>query len=606
MDKNTITGFVLIGLLLILFQVINQPSAEEIEKRQQEKALQEQTQQSNQQEAVPTQELPEKAISSEGLKSQFQQNPNSTGQELVLENEKIIATFNTKGGRLTKVQLKDFNTSAGAPVVLMQDSRDKFNYQFVYNNQTFATQEFDFAIQNQTANSITFRLAADDGYFEQVYQLSETEEYSIDYDLNVIGLGSEISNTEIELNWKTYLQQQEEDLENERYRTAAYYQDNDNSVDYLAERSDDEDDLEKMPVKWMSFKQHFFNSTLIAKNDGLKAGNISSKTPVSEQDSSLKVLTAQLFIPFDKSDSFTYPMQIYAGPNHYNTLKAKGIGLENVVYLGWAVFRWVNLWLIIPIFNFLNNFIPSYGIIILLLTVLIKTMLFPLTFRSYKSMAKMGVLKPEIEALKAKFPDDAQKQQQETMKLYSSTGVNPVGGCLPQLLQMPILIAMFYFFPSSIELRQESFLWAHDLSTYDSILNLPFNIPLYGSHVSLFTLLMAVASLAYARMNSSMNAASANPQMQFIQYFMPIFLVFIFNSWAAALTYYYFLSNVITFAQQYTIKKFFIDEDEMRKEMLSKKKVPAKKGKFQAKMEKMLKDQQAKQAQMQEQKKKKK
>ena len=601
MDKNTITAFVLIGLILIIFQTINRPSQEELEARKLEKQKQEQIAEQSATQSAPVAAQSQVASSEEVMKMFNQQDPNAEGTKTTLESDKFTVVFDSKGGRVDKVSLKEFNTANGEPVVVMDDEEDRFTYQLLLNNQNFSTQDFNFSIQDQTANSVTYRLSAGEGgYIEQKYQLSE-EDYSIDYDLNIVGLQNQINSSELNLKWVTNLHQQEEDIENERYRTSIYYQDDDESVDYLAERTDDEDELEKMKLQWLSFKQHFFNNTLIAKNKDILAGKISSKNPKDESDPTLKVLEADLFIPYDRNPSFNMPMQLYLGPNHYNTLKAKGIGLENTVYLGWTIFRWVNVGFIIPMFNFLNKFISSYGIIILILTVLIKTLLFPLTFRSYKSMAKMGALRPELEAIKKKFPDDMQRQQQETMKLYSKTGVNPVGGCLPQMLQMPILIAMFYFFPSSIELRQESFLWAHDLSTYDSILNLPFTIPFYGSHVSLFTLLMAGASLAYTQLNSQMNAAAANPQMKFVQYFMPFFLIFIFNSFSAGLTYYYFLSNVITFAQQWSIKKFFINEDEIRKELHSNKAKPKKQGKFQQRLEQMLKEQQEKAARAQQQ-----
>jgi len=618
MDKNTITAFVLIGLILIIFQTVNRPSQEELDAQKLEKQKQEQiaeqsatqsaTQSANQ--SAPVAAQTQVASSEEAMKMFDQKATGAESTKTTLESDKFTVVFDSKGGRVEKVSLKGFNTANGEPVVLMDNKKDQFTYELLLNNQNFSTQDFNFAIQDQTTNSVTYRLSAGEGgYIEQKYQLSE-EDYSIDYDLNIVGLQNQINSSDLNLKWVTNLHQQEEDIENERYRTAVYYQDNEGDVDYLAERTDDEDELEKMELKWLSFKQHFFNNTLISKKEGLLGGEISSKTPTDESDATLKTLEADLFIPYTKDANFNMPMQLYLGPNHYSTLKAKGIGLENTVYLGWTIFRWVNVGFIIPIFNFLHKFISSYGIIILILTVLIKTLLFPLTFRSYKSMAKMGALRPELEAIKLKFPDDTQRQQQETMKLYSKTGVNPVGGCLPQMLQMPILIAMFYFFPSSIELRQESFLWAHDLSTYDSIMTLPFTIPFYGSHVSLFTLLMAGASLAYTQLNSQMNAASANPQMKFVQYFMPFFLIFIFNSFSAGLTYYYFLSNVITFAQQWSIKKFFINEDKLRAELQSNQAKPKKQGKFQKRLEEMLKAQQdkvaqAKAAQAQQDKKKK-
>lgn len=614
MDKNTITAFILIGLILIIFQVVNQPSAEELEKRKLEAQKTEQAAQQGQdgqvaeglqgmQNTIPTEVSSAEA---KNLFNQGNQGATAAGTTTTLENDLFKVNFNSKGGVIGAVELKKFNTAPregvpGEPVVLGGDERDRFGYQMLINNQRFSTQDFDFTIHQQTNNSISYRLnSGNGGYIEQVYRLGD-EPYSIDYDLNVVGMENQITSNEFELVWESNLRQQEEDIENERYRTSIYYYDD--NIDYLAERADDEDELEKKPVKWLSMKQHFFNNTIIAKGEGIKVGEIVSKSPADEADPTVKLLTADMYVPYNRSSNYTFPMEFYVGPNHYNTLKAKGIGLENVVYLGWAIFRWVNVGLIIPIFNFLNKYISNYGIIIALLTILVKTVLFPLTFKSYKSMAKMGALRPELEAIKAKFPDDQQRQQQETMKLYSQTGVNPVGGCLPQLLQFPILVAMFYFFPSSIELRQESFLWAHDLSTYDSILNLPFSIPFYGAHVSLFTLLMAGASLMYTRVNQQMTPSAggaAGAQMKFIQYFMPFFLVFIFNKFPAGLTFYYFLSNIISFAQQISIKKFFINENELRAELKANKAKPQnKKGGFQERLQKMLQEQQKKQAEMQ-------
>jgi YidC/Oxa1 family membrane protein insertase len=280
-------------------------------------------------------------------------------------------------------------------------------------------------------------------------------------------------------------------------------------------------------------------------------------------------------------------MSFYFAPNHYQTLKSYELGMEKLVPLGWGIFGWVNKFLVIPIFNFLNQFDLNYGIIILILTIVIKLMLLPLTYKAYLSTAKMKVLKPEVEEIQAKHKEDPMKSQQEMMAMYRKAGVNPLGGCLPMLLQMPILIAMFRFFPASIELRQESFLWADDLSTYDSILNLPFTIPFYGDHVSLFTILMTVSTIIYTHMNMQMTAQ--NPQMKWIMYLMPVMFLGIFNNFSSGLSYYYFLANVISFGQQYLFK-LAVNEDAIHAKIQENKKKPQTKSKFQQKLEQMAKD----------------
>lgn len=281
-------------------------------------------------------------------------------------------------------------------------------------------------------------------------------------------------------------------------------------------------------------------------------------------------------------------MRFYAGPNHYQTLKKiDDLNLEKLIPLGWGIFGWVNKFLVIPTFNFLSSFDLNYGIIILILTILVRIILLPLTYGSFKSQAKMKVLAPEMAEITEKFKDDAMKKQQETMGLYKKAGVNPLGGCIPGLLQMPILIAMFRFFPSSIELRQESFLWATDLSTYDNILDLPFKIPFYGAHVSLFTLLMTVSTIIYTKVNMQMTAAT-NPQMKYMMYLMPVFFLGFFNNYSSGLSYYYFLSNMIGFGQQY-IFKAFLDEDAIHRQIQENKKKPVKKSGFQKRLEDMAK-----------------
>ena len=303
-------------------------------------------------------------------------------------------------------------------------------------------------------------------------------------------------------------------------------------------------------------------------------------------------LTAAFSLPYDRKPVQTYNMRFYFGPNNYQDLKKiDNLHLEKLIPLGWGIFGWVNQFLVIPTFHFLDGFNMNYGLIILILTILVRIIILPLTYGSFKSQAKMKVLQPEMAEINEKFGSDPMKKQQETMALYRKAGVNPLGGCIPGLLQLPILIAMFRFFPSSIELRQQSFLWAHDLSTYDSILDLPFHIPAYGSHVSLFTLLMTVSTIIYTKMNMQMTAAT-NPQMKWMMYLMPILFLGFFNNYSAGLSYYYFLSNVFGFGQQYLFKAF-LDEDKIHAQIQENKKKPVKKSNFQARLEQMAKDRNA-------------
>jgi len=546
---------------------------------------------------APIQNLPTAPKTNDAIKKAYA-NSDSPESFTTLENDKVKLTFSNKGGRIYRAEIKDFKTALGDPVVILDGPNNRFNYQYSINNLDFASQDMSFSIAEQTENSIAYRLSNSDGaYMEHHYTLKANDDYMVDYDFKMVGFENSLpQGTILRLDWTTNLIQQELHTKNERDKTSVYYSEVE-EIEYLNEMSDElEEETSISGLDWVSFKQQFFNYTLLSDQQ-FKAHRLSAVAPTNEDDPTLKTLSADIGIDYNRTAEFVYPFQFYIGPNHYKTLQSKEVGLDRIVYLGWGIFRWVNKGVIIPIFNLLNKGIASYGLIILILTLIIKTALFPLTRKSYMSFAKMNVLKPEIEELKEKYGKEPQRLQQEQMKLYGKAGVNPIGGCLPQLLQFPILIAMYNFFPSALELRQQGFLWATDLSTYDSIANLPFTIPFYGDHVSLFTLLSAVSSLAFMKINASMtpSTGAAASQMKIMQYVMPVFLVFIFNSFSAALTFYFFLSNVISFVQQWVIKKFFIDEDKIRAEMKAKKAKPAKKGGFQKKLEEMLKEQEKKQ-----------
>jgi YidC/Oxa1 family membrane protein insertase len=388
----------------------------------------------------------------------------------------------------------------------------------------------------------------------------------------------------ITLDWKMYIPQQEKGRQNEenystiRYR---YFQDEVDGLK-LNSKKDEEVDI-TTKLSWVAFQDQFFSSVVLS-NDFFLNGSVSSKhTPESEKY--IRFYSTELGVPFNPSASNVLSMKLYYGPNSFTTLKKEGQELDKLVFLGRNIIGWINRFMIIPVFNWLDNYIGNYGIIILILTIIIKIVLFPLTFKSFQSTAKMQVLKPQVDELGKKFPkkEDALKKQQATMDLYKRAGVNPMGGCLPMLLQMPILFAMFRFFPVSIELRQEHFLWATDLSTYDSILTLPFTIPLYGSHVSLFTLLMTASTLLTMKMQGS-SPGSDQPGMKLMMYMMPVMFMLILNNFSSGLTYYYFLANMLTYIQN-IVSKRFINEDAVLAKLEENKNKPVKKSKWQQRLE---------------------
>jgi len=375
---------------------------------------------------------------------------------------------------------------------------------------------------------------------------------------------------------------QEKTREAEERVSTIFYRVKNDEPSKLSEGSDAKETIIS-DLQWVSYKQQYFNQTIIAEKGFTDAVLETKNDPYK---TNLRKFSSILTIPYDHKNSESFAMKIYYGPNHYKTLESLNISLERIVTLGWGVFRWVNKYIVINVFDFLSRYIGSFGIIILMLTLLIKTALLPLVYKSYLSAAKMRLLKPEMDDIKEITGGDMTKAQQENMKLYKKAGVNPFGGCIPVLLQLPILFAMFQFFPSAFELRQQSFLWAEDLSTFDNVLDLPFEIPFYGNHVSLFAILMTVSSVVYALYNNQ--ATGVTGQMKWLGLFMPIIFLFTLNSFAAGLNYYYFVSNLVTILQQLTIK-FFVDEKKLHEQLQENKKKPVTVSKFQKKLEDMAK-----------------
>jgi len=601
MDRNSIIGLSLIGLIIIAYSIYTQPSKEELlaiqHRRDSIAMIEKETLHTALENKPPLLVDPVKPISDSSKKEieklslgDFAGNADGEEQLLTLENKNVIITISSKGGKVKSAELKNYKTWEGKPLLLLNSDSSIFNLSFSAQNRIINTKDLYFQSSGTSGSkkSVTLKLPAGEGkYIEYVYTLPE-DSLLLNFKINVVGMQDIIASNAsyINVDWIDEAFSNEKSIENERAATTIYYRFTDEDVDHITETSDEKQDL-KTRVKWIAFKQQFFTAALIADN--------SFDSPVVEtftnKDSKnvVKKMTASFSLPYERKEVDSYGMRFYFGPNHYTTLKKiDDLNLEKLIPLGWGIFGWVNRFLVIPTFNFLNSFNLNYGLIILILTVIVRIILLPLTYGSFKSQAKMKVLQPEMTEINEKFKEDPMKKQQEVMALYKKAGVNPLGGCIPGLLQLPILIAMFNFFPSSIELRQQSFLWADDLSTFDSIMNLPFHIPFYGSHVSLFTLLMTVSTIIYTKVNMQMTAAT-NPQMKWMMYLMPILFLGFFNNYSAGLSYYYFLSNIFGFGQQYLFKAF-IDENKIHAQIQENRKKPVKKSGFQQRLEKIAKE----------------
>lgn len=589
MDRNTLTAFFLIMVILIGFQYFNPAKPPE---KPTSAATTDTTAQAV---AAPTTAAALAATSTApALLQSFRQDSIAKAATTVLENDLLQLTFTNKGAQLESATLKNYKTAAKQPLQLIQAGSNDWHFEMFVNNNKFSSDDFLFTLHEKNDTALVYRLYADSiSYIEQSYKLGKNK-YVVQADTRLVGFNNRMSTgAPIQILWNQKLLKQERTLDDERSHTSAYYRDKEEEVEALSYTGND---LKENvgTVQWVAHKQRFFNQTLIDANpaDALnfELKSLQVQTPAADAPDSLTVksFATLLNVSYEATPNFTLPMQFYIGPNDYQTLRSKGIGLEHLVNLGWSIFGWVNRFLIIPVFNLFEKFFSNYGIIIFLLTLFIKIIIMPFTYRSYIAMAKMNVLRPELEAIKQKYPDDMQKQQQEQMKLYSSAGVNPLGGCLPQLFQLPILLAMYNFFPSSIQLRQESFLWVKDLSSYDAIINFPFKIPFLGDHLSLFTVLMAL--LTYFSMYQSMkdNVGQQAAQMKIMMYFMPIFLLFIFNSLPAALTYYYTLFNLLNMIQQWYLKKYVVKEDDLKKQLAENQKKPRQTSGFQKRLQDMM------------------
>ena len=545
-------------------------------------------------------------------------------EEFTVENEVMTVRFSTRGGQITGVTLKDYTKYAPRGqrdqlIELMDPASARFDMSFYVknglNNVKVNTMDYVFRAEPvETAGDarrVTMRLAvAENAWLEYEYLIYNKQaperDYLVDFNVRLVNMAPQMANqTSIGIDWSNVSYQNEKGFQNENmYTTLAYRFPGESSIEELGMSDGAKSKSVSTAVNWVAFKQQFFSSVFIAPQN-VSSANMAFDTaaPGSEL---LKSFSVQMAVPYSAQVE-GYDFAFYFGPNKYAILKkvtdnnGADLHMERLIPLGWGIFGWGNRWCVIPVFDFLRNYIGSFGIIIFILVLLVKLVISPLTYKSYVSMAKMRLVKPQIDELAKKYPkpEDAMKKQQATMELYKKAGINPMGGCIPMLIQMPILIAMFRFFPASIELREQPFLWADDLSSYDSIVNLPFSIPFYGDHVSLFALLMAVSLFGYSWFNYQ-QTASSQPQMAGMKfmmvYMMPIMMLFWFNSYSSGLCYYYLLSNIFTIGQTLVIRRM-VDDNKIHAIMQANaaKKSKGKKSKFQQRYEELMRQQEAQQ-----------
>ncbi len=614
MDRNSIIGIVIIAAIFIVWGIINKPSAEELEKRKRTNDSISLAQEIEKREAE-LQLLKEQSNQTARTDSAAEHVTGITGQQdtvnyrdIVLENDLIRVTLSEKGGRPVSVELKKYIRYDSVPVRLFDEDSSAFGLQYFMNNRPVNTNNLYFKaltsndniIVEQDPKTITLRYnQGENNYIEYRYSLSPGR-YLMNMEIVFVGMNN-ISTQRtgvIDLNWMINSPQQERGRDNEMLYTTLYFKPLDDDVDFFNSRTKKKIQSENIitRLEWIAYKDQFFSSVLIADDAFLDA--VMQSELKSKNSKYLKEFESTIGLPFENNGNNKVGLAFFFGPNKYKLLK-QHYGekqLYDLVTVGKGIIKWINQIVIINLFDFLNKYISNYGIIILLMTLIIKIFLLPLTFKSYMSTAKMKVLKPQIDEINKKIPKEkAMERQQATMALYKKVGVSPLGGCLPMLLQMPILFAMFRFFPTSIELRQQGFLWAKDLSTYDSILEwhtyIPFITNTFGNHLSLFTLLMTVSTIISMKFNNQTNASSQQmPGMQSMMYIMPVMFMFILNKFSAGLTYYYFLANIITIAQNLLFKQF-VDEEELLNKLESKKGKPKKKSKFQQRMEALAKQQ---------------
>lgn len=625
MDKNTIIGFVLIGLILIGYSWYIRPSAEEQAAAKHRRDSIAAVQEAERLAVMLEAEIEQKKVEQNATKTDntaiygdFAAAAEGTEQFTTLENNLLQLTLSNKGGRVYAARLKNYVTCDSLPLYLFDGDDSRLGFTLLTSNhRVINTQELYFTPITVDSQTVVMRLAVnDESYIDFTYTLAP-DDYMLHFDIAAHNMAPYLNPqmSSIEMKWEQDIRQQERSRKFEsRYTTLNYRY----AGDDMEQLSESKDDIEKTSgkVRWIAFKDQFFSTIFIADNPFISPTLQSSI--IDKRPGYLKHYCAETSVAFDPKGAEPTRFRLFMGPNQYKVLRSYDDNIENsddrlrlekIIPLGWAIFRWVSEWFVIPLFNFLNRYISNFGIIILLMTIIVKIVLLPFTYKSYISTAKMRVLKPQIDEITAKYPPEkAMERQQATMALYNKVGVSPMSGCLPMLLQMPILFAMFAFFPTAIELRQQSFLWAHDLSSYDAIVSwnvyIPFITPYFGNHISLFCLLMTITNIIYTKINMSSQAGAADQMkvMKWMMYLMPLMFLFIFNDYASGLSYYYFISLLFTILQTY-IFRLCVDEKKLLAKLEAKKTKPAKKSSFLARLEAAQREQMR--AMQQQQKKKK-
>ena len=599
-DINSIIGFVLIFGILIYMFYQNRPTPEEVEA---EKAKQEQMAE----EAI--EDAPEERTAAAEAKINLQDSTavadykskigafgftQPADETITLQNDLVFLEIATKGGQIVEARMKQYHTYDSIPVYLVHEGNASFGLEFTTSdNRVLNTTDlfFEPSLSESNGNQVlTMKAKAGPNQFLEYRYEMKPDDYLVDFTVRSQGLNGVIdSGKPVSLQWKLKGIRHSKSIQYENRYTRLTYSHEDGDIDKLSEGSDDEDVEED--VKWLSYRQHFFSSILANKSSFPKA-EISSKNLV-EDDSKTQGFTKEYasVIPLEmQGGELSQQLYWYYGPTDVEVLDTyEELGLADSIPFGWGIFGWINRYIFTPFYSLLSSFLP-YGIAIVIMTILVRLAMSPVTYKSYLSQAKMKVLKPEITELGEKYKDNAMKKQQETMKLYGKAGVSPMSGCVPAVLQMPIFYALFMFFPTSFALRQKSFLWADDLSSYDVVANLPFEIPFYGDHVSLFPILASVAIFFYMMMTTGQNMPTqpGMPNMKFIMYLMPLMMLFFFNNYASGLSLYYFVSNLITIGIMLVIKNFILDNDRIHAQIQENKKKPKKENKFQRKMREMM------------------
>ncbi|WP_151087237.1 membrane protein insertase YidC [Hymenobacter baengnokdamensis] len=587
MDRNQATGLFLISALLLVYLFFFSPKAEDKAK----------TQVTTTTTAAPSTTPAVAPVLVAPLDSAA-----GPVRSIELKNPELTLTFSTQGGRVAAVRLNNYKTFFGKPLDLFDAQSARYNTRLRTldgHAVEFAGLNFAASAPQPTADGgqqLAFTAPVGGGTVTQTYTLPKSG-YEVKYNLKLSGVA--VAQEPLTFSFVDNVRQTEQDLKQNRNHSTINHYLASNDPGSLAEASEKPEEMKiATPIKWAADKHDFFVAGFIADSQPFTSGQFNSTVNLADS-TFIKTLSTTLTLPVaDVTSAAGGQYRFFFGPNQFNLLKAVAPNFDRNVYLGWGIFRYVNRYVVIPVFNFLQQYISSYGIIILLLVIIIKLVTWPLTYKTYESQARMKVLKPELDEIKAKHPDDQVKTQQETMKLYNQFGVSPLSGCVPTLLTLPILFAMFQFFPNAIELRQQPFLWAHDLSTYDNLIKLPFTLPYLGNHISIFTVLMTISTLFMTYQSNQMNTAAMQGPMKFYSYLMPLVFFFVLNSFAAGLTWYYLVSNLVTLGQQ-ALTRSFVNDDKIRAQLEANKvkNKDKKPGGFQARLAEAMKTAQEREAQ---------